>query len=204
MLAVLMRLSSRTFVLVSFQMISCCHNIIIMLSLCYSGTYDIQNIEINVKENNVTVTCWFARGTTARGFKIDILGIENHLVISKFISINETCVKSSCSYSVDVMQVGNFTTTVYNWKQDGGISRVYSREIVLTILKPTSTTWESTAITNMTDLDLITTVHWGGVTSILIAAGVIGGCSGGAVGCIIITVTLAVLFKKRRKKSNSE
>ncbi len=154
-----------------------------------------------MRGNNVTVTCWFARGTTARGFKIDILGVENRLVISMFVSINETCVKG-CSYSVDV-EVGNFTTTVYNWEQDGGIRRVYSREIVIITLKSNSTT-ESTVITNITDLDPITTVHWGNytVTSTIIGAGVIGGCSCGAVCCIIfITVTLAVLFKKRRRKS---
>ncbi len=83
----------------------------------------------------------------------------------------------------------------------GNKTVVYSREIVITIFKSTSTT-ESTVITNITDLDPITTVHWGNyttVTSTIIGAGVIGGCSGGAVCCI--TVTLAVLFKKRRRKS---
>ena len=105
----------------------------------------MQKVEIVKDNESITVDCWFAIGTAALGFKVEVLNNENDVFISRYVKLTTDCIFNSndsfaclvnTSFSVQELMVdgfGNFTIMVYDWEREGNVTEVYSREFAIPI-----------------------------------------------------------------------
>ena len=132
----------------------------------YIATYDVQNVDVTVKEDFIIVTCQFAGGSPVHGFKAEILN-KRKVLLSRFVSLGEQCTQnrfSLCSVSTSFREsnlelegCNNITINVYDWETDGNITRVFSQDFVVTTAHP-----NVSHVTKMPDavVDIIH-VNWG-------------------------------------------
>ena len=88
---------------------------------------------VEVLNDDLEISCQFARGTSALGCIVD-LQFTNGTKISRNVSL--TCkqeqnqVQCSATISFEISTVGNFSVSVYSWEANSQISthRVFYRE----------------------------------------------------------------------------
>ena len=104
-----------------------------------AATYDVQKVAISVENGIINITCWFAKGTSARGAKVKILSHKNDESAFRFLRLSEECAindsllcSASTYFKLEVESFGNFTIVVFDWEKDGNTTKVYSEEFILT------------------------------------------------------------------------
>ena len=105
---------------------------------------DIQDVVVKRQNEELTVSCLFAKGTSVLGCRIELVFSAGE-VLSQNVSLSDSCRNSlvqdyheSCSVTelfnlTELLSIGhgNFSIAVYSWEVDQSINRVFFRDFSL-------------------------------------------------------------------------
>ena len=97
-------------------------------SVTHSATYDVQDVELQVGGENISIQCVFASGSQARGCYVEIRNISLNITMN--ITRSGSPLSQIAKQTVTGLTPGSYEVFIFDWESDDSVASTPSYVIV--------------------------------------------------------------------------